>query len=63
MKRTLLLIASILQLTVGLLAVCAFVFLTVNGQVTPKWIVTLILALAFTVLGTVGILDHHHSKH
>lgn len=52
------LFASIFQLVIGLLAIAAFVVLAVNGESMGRWIVTLILALAFIVLGLIGIMDY-----
>ena len=52
------LFASIFQLVIGLLAIAAFVVLAVNGEGMGCWIVTLILAIAFVVLGVIGILHY-----
>ena len=52
------LIASVFQLIVGVLAVAAFVILAVNQEDLRRWIVTLILALCFIVLGIIGIIDY-----
>lgn len=49
------LFVSIFQLAIGLLAILAFVVLAVNGESVGRWIVTLMLAIAFVVLGIIGI--------
>lgn len=57
MKKPWNIIASILQLVVGLGAVAAFVVVCLQGESMGKWIPTLILALGFIGLGIVGIVD------
>lgn len=52
------LFASIFQLVIGFLAIVAFVVLAVNGESMGRWIVTLMLAIAFVVLGVIGILHY-----
>lgn len=56
------LIASIFQLTIGVLAVLAFIVLGAGGENMTKWIVTLILSIAFVVLGIIGIIDYRANK-
>ncbi len=56
------LIASIFQLLVGIAAIIAFVVLAINGENMTKWIVTLILSVAFVVLGIIGILNYRSTK-
>ena len=51
------LIAAIIQLCIGIAAVAAFIIVAVGAEPLGKWIVTLILAIAFIVLGTIGIVD------
>lgn len=58
MKSKWSLISSIVQLTVGILAVISFVILAVNGENMTRWIVTLMLSVGFVVLGIMGILDY-----
>ena len=58
MKSKFSLISSIVQLTVGILAVISFVILAVSGENMTRWIVTLMLSVAFVVLGIIGILDY-----
>lgn len=52
------LIAAIFQLVIGLLAIAAFVVLAANGESMGRWIVTLMLAIAFVVLGVIGIFNY-----
>ena len=51
------LISSVIQLCIGVLAVVGYVFAAVGGEPLGKWTVTLILAIAFIVLGAIGIFD------
>ncbi len=53
------LFVSIFQLVIGLLAVASFIVVAVmGGEDMVKWIVTLLLAIAYVVLGIIGIIDH-----
>jgi hypothetical protein len=53
------LFVSIFQLVIGLLAVVAFIVVAVmGGEDMVKWTVTLLLAIAYVVLGIIGIIDH-----
>ena len=56
------LVSSIIQLVVGILAIMAFVVLGLNGENMTRWIVTLILSIAFVVLGIIGIIDYKTKK-
>ena len=51
------LIASIVQLVVGVAAIASYIVLAVNGEAMLKWMVTLILAIGFAVIGVIGIVD------
>ncbi len=62
MKSKWYLIASILQLTVGALAIAAFAVLGAGGENMSKWIITLVLAAAYVVLGIVGIIEYRSKK-
>ena len=62
MKSKFNLIASIFQLVVGVAAVLAFVVLGSSEENMSKWIVTLILSIAFVVLGIIGIIDYKSNK-
>ena len=50
------LISSIVQLVFGLLAIIAFIILTINDEIMTKWVITLLLAIAFVIIGIIGII-------
>ena len=54
MKSKWFLISSIIQLFFGVLAVISFIILFINGEDMSKWIITLLLALVFMILGIIG---------
>lgn len=56
------LIVSIFQLVIGLLATAAFMISALNGENMTKWIITLILAVAYVVLGIIGIANYKSRK-
>ena len=49
------LISTIVQLLFGILAFIAFIILYINGEDMTKWTITLLLALAFIIIGIIGI--------
>jgi len=58
MKTKWYLFSSIFQLVVGVLAVAAFIILAINGEDMGRWVVTFLLAIAFCILGILGIIDY-----
>ncbi len=62
MKNKFNLIASIFQLVIGIVAIWAFVVLGSSGEDMSRWIVTLILSIAFVILGIIGIMDYKSNK-
>ena len=62
MESKLDLMGAIFQLVVGILAVLSFVVLWLDGEDMTKWIVTLILSVAFVVLGIIGIVQYKSDK-
>lgn len=58
MQNKKLLITSIFQIMVGLLAIIAFIILIIKGEDIRRWIITFLLAVAFIILGIVGIIDY-----
>ena len=58
MKNKWQLISSIIQLIVGLLSIIAFIILAINGEIITRWIITLLLAIAFVIIGIIGIIDY-----
>lgn len=62
MKSKWSLIVSIIQLVVGIMAIAAFAVIAISGENMAKWIITLILAVAYFVLGIIGIIDYKSNK-
>lgn len=62
MKSKLSLISSVVQLIFGILAIMAFIILLINGEDMSKWIITLMLAVAFVIIGIIGIIDYKSKK-
>ena len=56
------LVSSIFQLVVGTAAVAAYIVLALGGEPMGKWTVTLLLAIAYIVLGIIGIADWRKQK-
>lgn len=52
------LISSIIQLVIGFAAIASFAVLAITGEDMSRWIVTLLLAVAFVVLGVIGLVEH-----
>ena len=51
------LFSSIFQIAVGIAAIVAYIVIAASGEPLGKWTVTLLLAIAFTVMGVMGIID------
>ena len=51
------LFASIFQITVGTAAIIAYVLIAASGEALGKWTVTLLLAIAFVIMGMIGVID------
>ena len=51
------LFSSIFQITVGIAAIIAYIVIAASGEPLGKWTVTLLLAIAFIVIGAIGIVD------
>lgn len=58
MKSKWQLFSSIFQLIVGVMAIIAFIIVGISDGNITKWIITLILSIAFVVLGIIGIIDY-----
>ena len=58
MKEKWYLISSIFQVLVGLIAIIFFIILFINGEAMTRWIITLFLAVAYVVIGIVGIINN-----
>lgn len=61
MKSKFNLFASIFQIIVGLAAIASFIVLTADGMLEKKFIITLLLAIAFVIIGIKGIIDYKKS--
>ena len=62
MKYAWKLIASIVQLVVGIAAIISHIIIAINGEAMLKWTVTLILAIGFVIIGIIGIVDWIKAK-
>ena len=58
MKRKWNLACYIIQLIIGIVAIAGFALLSIGGENMIKWIITLLLAIAFVVMGVIGIIDY-----
>ena len=56
------LFSSIFQIVVGIAAIIAYIVIAASGEPLGKWIVTLLLAIAFVVIGAIGIADWKKSN-
>ena len=62
MKSKWQLFSSIFQLIIGIFTVVAFLIIGFSDEELTKWIITLILAIAFIILGFIGIIDYKKNK-
>ena len=51
------LFAAIFQIIVGIAAIIAYIIVAASGEPLGKWTITLILAIAFVVMGVIGLID------
>ena len=56
------LFSSIFQIVVGIAAIIAYIVIAASGEPLGKWTVTLLLAIAFVVIGAMGIADWKKSN-
>ena len=56
------LFAAIFQIVVGIAAIIAYIVIAASGESLGKWTITLLLAVAFVVIGVIGIADWKKSK-
>ena len=56
------LFSSMFQIVVGIAAIIAYVVITASGEPLGKWSVTLLFAIAFVVIGVIGIADWKKSN-
>ena len=57
MKNKRYFIASVIQLVIGIIAIASFFAISTSGENMTKWVITLVLAVAYVVLGIIGIID------
>ena len=51
-------IGSIFQFLVGFIAIIFFIILAMNGEDIRRWIITFLLAVLFSIIGMIGIIDY-----
>ena len=51
-------IGSIFQFLVGFISIIFFIILAMNGEDMRRWIITLLLAVSFSIIGMIGIIDY-----
>ena len=56
------LFSFIFQIVVGIAAIIAYIVIAASGEPLGKWTVTLLLAIAFVVIGAIGIADWKKSN-
>ena len=56
------LFSSIFQIVVGIAAIIAYIVIAVSGEPLGRWTVTLLIAIAFVVIGVIGIADWKKSN-
>ncbi len=52
------LFTAIFQILVGIAAIIAFIFVSVSGEPLGKWIITLMVSIAFVVMGVINIINY-----
>ncbi|MBQ1235048.1 MAG: hypothetical protein IIX77_05435 [Oscillospiraceae bacterium] len=58
MKSKKQLFLSVFQLVIGAAATAAFIILDLGGESMTRWTITLVLAIAYMVMGIGGIADY-----
>ena len=53
---------AIFQIVVGIATIVAYVIIAASGEALGKWTVTLLLAIAFVVIGAIDIVDWKKSS-
>ncbi len=56
------LVSSIFQIVIGIAAIVAYIVLASAGEPLGRWTITLLLAIAYVVLGVIGIVDWKKNK-
>ena len=56
------LFSSIFQIVIGIAAIIAYIVIAVTDEPLGRWTITLLLAIAFVVIGVIGIIDCNKNK-
>ena len=56
------LFSSVFQIVVGIAAIIAYAVIAANGEPLGKWTITLLLAIAFVVIGVIDTVDWYKRK-
>ena len=56
------LFTAIFQIVVGILAIICYIVIATSGEPIGKWTITLILAIAFVIIGVVNTIDYVKSN-
>ena len=56
------LFSSVFQIIVGAVAIIAYFIIAASGEPIGKWSVTLLLAIAYVVMGIIGVFDWKKNK-
>ena len=51
------LFVSIFQIVVGIAAIVAYAVIAVSGEPLGRWTITLLLAIAFVIIGVIGFVE------
>ncbi len=62
MKSKLSLISSITQSVIGTLAIAVFIILLINGEDISKWLITLLSATAFVIVGITDCIKYNSNR-
>ena len=54
--------AAIFQIAVGIAAIAAYIVVAASDEPLGKWTITLILAIAFVVIGIINAVDYAKSS-
>ena len=49
--------AAIFQIVVGIAAIVAYAVIAVSGEPLGRWTITLLLAIAFVIIGVIGFVE------
>ena len=52
------LFTAMFQILVGIAAIIVFIFVAVSGESLGKWIITLIVSIAFVIMGVINIINY-----